>query len=146
MRACAFACLISCIGATSAAAWAFEETDICTVSHVSPELSVVLTYDPAAVVYTITLSRPVVTWPQSESFRLRFDGARPLIIGTDRHQLSEDRHSISVSDSGFGNVLDGIQFNDAMIALVGDDEISLSTADADAAMQAFRACPTAPVS
>ena len=109
-------------------------------------MSVVLTFDPAAEVYSITLTRADAIWPQSDTFRLRFDGPRPLIIGTDRHEYSNAERSLSVSDSGFGNVLDGIQFNTAMVALVGNDEISLPTVDASEAMQAFRDCPSAPVS
>lgn len=146
MRSLALALLLSCVSANAAFAWAFAQTEVCTVTHDGADMSVVLTFDPAAIVYTITLIRPDTIWPESDNFRLRFDGPRPLIIGTDRHERSDDGRRLSVSDSGFGNVLDGIQFNGAMIAIAGEDEIGLSTADSGEAMQAFRACPATPVS
>ncbi len=132
--------------ASSAVAWEFAETDVCTVTHDSTDMGVVLVFDPAASLYTITLTQPQNTWATDDNFRLRFDGPRALIIGTDRHVYGDEGRSLSVSDSGFGNVLDGIALNESMTALVGDQSVSLSTADAGEAMQAFRACPSAPIS
>ena len=145
MRA-ALACLTCLAFAGPVQAWTFSETDICRVTHSAAEMKVDLTFDPATAVYTITVTRPAAKWADDQNFRLQFDGPRPLIIGTDRHTLSDDRRSVSVSDTGFGNVLDGIALNDSMTALAGGDAVSLSTSDAEAAITAFRACPSAPLS
>lgn len=129
-----------------AAAWDFTETNVCTVTHAGPEMAVELTFDPARALYTIALTRPDAPWPQSPNFQLRFDGPRSLIIGTDRHQMDDQQRTLSVSDSGFGNVLDGIQFNNAMTALIGNETVSLSTDASASAMEAFRDCPSTPLS
>jgi hypothetical protein len=132
--------------ASPATAWEFIETTVCTVSHAGDDVEVAVVFDPSAALYTITLTLQQGTWPQSNAFRLRFDGPRALIIGTDRHSYSPDGRSLSVSDSGFDNVLDGIGLNQSMTALVADQSVSVATTDAKPAMDAFRACPSAPIS
>lgn len=122
-------------------AWTFTETDICRLTHAEDALAVDLSFDPAAGIYTITLTRPGMAWPDAPVFSLRFDGPRALQISTDRHVTGDEGRSLTVTDTGFGNVLDGIEFNTRMTALIGDQAISLSTDTAAPAMQAFRACP-----
>lgn len=130
---------------TQATAWEFEETTICRLTHTEQAASVDLTFDPAASRYSITLTRPV-PWPNAPIFQLRFDGPRPFAISTDRHTLSENGTRLTVTDTGFGNVLDGIQYNAQMTAIVGDETTSVSTMTAPEPMQAFRECPSAPTS
>lgn len=133
------AALLFC--ATPATAWEFRETDVCTLTHTDPAAEVVITFDPAQPLYTITLTRPERPWPAGPDFRIRFDGPRPIAIGTTRQVISDDGRSLSVSDTGFGNVLDGVQFNTLMFATVGDQGITIPLAGAAGPMADFRACP-----
>ncbi|KAF0115641.1 MAG: hypothetical protein FD150_928 [Rhodobacteraceae bacterium] len=127
-----------------AQAWDFTPTPICTILNDTPDLSVRVTYDPAQPEpYAITLTRPE-PWPVADTFGLRFDGSAGLTIGTGRHQLSPDRRTLTVSDTGFGNVLDGLAFNGMATALAGDTAIPFDLTGARPAVEAFRACGEVP--
>lgn len=78
-------------------------------------------------------------WPAADVFVMRFDGSAPLGIGTDRHQLDPTGRGVTVTDTGFGNVRNGLQFNDAAIATLGDRSVAISLAGAAAPVAAFRA-------
>ena len=140
----AMALMIS-VCATQASAWTFTETDICRLTYAEDAAAVEITFDPSENIYSITLTRPE-PWPAAPTFQLRFDGPIPLIIGTDQHELTDDGQSLSVRDTGFGNVLDGIQYNAMMTALIGDEAVTLSTMTAPDAVEAFRNCPSSPLS
>ncbi|MEO1532112.1 MAG: hypothetical protein AAFU72_08085 [Pseudomonadota bacterium] len=101
-----------------------------------------VTYDPRVPEYAIALRRDV-PWPKDALFAIRFDGPRGLTISTSRHQLSEGGTVLTVTDRGFGNVLDGLQFNDTATALTGSAALSVSLDGAAPAVEAFRACTTA---
>jgi len=101
------AAIILC--ASPATAWEFTETDVCILSHSDPAAEVTIIYDPAQPLYTITLTRPEKAWPAGPDFRIRFDGNRPISIGTTRQVISDAGRTVSVSDVGFGNVLDGVE-------------------------------------
>ena len=133
----AFAILL----AGSAQAWTLTETTVCTLSHSEGPTTVTVVFDPAARLYAITLTTADV-WDDSPTFRLRFDGPGALTIGTDQHVLSEDRRSLSVTDTGFGNVLAGIGGNQQMTALNGTQTVSVSTIGAADPLAAFVACPS----
>ena len=124
-----------------AQAWTFVETEVCTLTHIEDTTEVTVVFDPAAKLYTITLTT-AAEWSNSPSFRLRFDGPNALTIGTDQHILSSDRRSLSVSDTGFRNVLEGIALNQQMTALNGDQAITVSTTDAADPVADFTACPS----
>jgi hypothetical protein len=127
-----------------ALAWDFTPTPLCTVFSDTPDLSIRVTYDPAQPEpYAITLTRPD-PWPETETFGLRFDGPAALTIGTDRHRLSPDARSLTVTDTGFGNVLDGLASNRTATALAGETRIPFDLAGARPAVEAFRACGTVP--
>ncbi len=127
-----------------AQAWeAGTDGRLCTLTHETPEASARLTYDPAGPLYTITLTTPL-PWPDAPVFGIRFDGPNPIFITTDRHQLSEGGRALTVTDQGFGNVLDGLEFNVTATALTGDTALPLSLDGAAPAVAAFRACTTAP--
>jgi hypothetical protein len=49
-----------------------------------------------------------------------------------------------VTDSGFGNVLDGLQFNDTATAVTGAAELRIPLEGAAPAVEDFRACTKAP--
>jgi hypothetical protein len=71
---------------------------------------------------------------------MEFFGPRPLAIGTDRH--SADGATLTVRDSGFGNVLDGLEFNTNAVATSGARRVQIALDAAAPAVQAFRACPS----
>ena len=131
--------------ASPAAAWEFSATPLCTLTGGSAEAEVVLTYDPALPEYTISITLPGA-WPLAPVFGMAFDGPRPLTIQTPRHVLSEDRRTLTVTDTGFGNVLNGMEFNDTALALTGSTMVPIPLAGIGPAMQAFRACPEAALS
>lgn len=129
---------------TPAQAWVFTATPVCTILNNTPDLSLRVTFDPALPApYSITLTRPT-PWPQTETFGLRFDGPAALSIGTARHQLSGNGLSLTVTDTGFGNVLDGMEFNATATAIAGSVALALDLAGAAPVVQAFRACIVQP--
>ena len=116
---------------------------LCTLEHDEPGVAIRLTFDPSLPLYTITLTGPDA-WPRAGSFGIRFDGARPGTITTDRHALSADGRSLSVSDRGFGNLLDGLEFNDRATGFSGPAVLGVSLDGAAEAVQAFRRCGDIP--
>jgi hypothetical protein len=80
----------------------------------------------------------------TESFGLRFDGPAAMTIGTGRHQLSNQGRTLTVTDSGFGNVLDGLALNRTATALAGDTQVPVDLTGARPAVDAFRACGVVP--
>jgi hypothetical protein len=85
------------------------------------------------------IARPL-PWPGSPAFGIRFEGARTLAIGTDRHRLSDDGRTLTVTDTGFGNVLDGLEFNATATATAGGVSVALDLTGAADPVRAFRAC------
>lgn len=131
--------------AAPAAAWEFSPSPICTLSHAAPGAEVAVTYDPRrdqAYAIAITLDAP---WPDGPLFGIRYAGGRALEITTDRHVLSDGGRTLTVTDRGFGNVLDGLQFNAQATAISGDRAVTLSLDGAPDAVEAFRACTAAPL-
>lgn len=132
--------LIPFLLASPATAWEFSPTPICTLTHSAPTVDVVVTYDASLPEYTITLTTQT-TWPEAPQFGLTFAGPRPLAIATDRHILSDDRKSLTVKDTGFGNVLDGLELNAQAIGTSGSAQVVFDLTDAAPAVAAFRECP-----
>lgn len=127
-----------------AAAWEFTPGPVCLLTHATPEADVALTYDPAVPEYTITVSRSGRPFPVAPVFAMQFDGPRGLTISTTRHQNPEgDPARVRVTDTGFGNVLDGLQFNRTATALVGDEAIVFPLDGAAGPVAEFRACTDA---
>lgn len=125
-------------------AWeAGVEGALCTLTHDGEEAAVRLTYDPSVPLYTITIER-LEPWPIAERFTMSFHGAQPNMISTNRHVLSPDRRRLSVSDRGFGNVLDGLQFNDTATGLSGLETVVLDLEGAAPEVAIFRTCGQAP--
>lgn len=130
--------------ATSAQAWDFSPTPICTILNDTPTLSIRVTYDPGeAQPYAITLTRPD-PWPVTDSFGLRFEGPMAITISTSRHQRSPDGRTLTVSDTGFGNVLDGLAMNSIAAAMAGEMLVPFDLTGARPAVEAFRACGEVP--
>lgn len=123
-------------------AWDFAPSPICTLSHSEGGSDVTVTYDHGTKLYAIAVSSPD-GWPAAPGFSIRFDGARPNIISTTRHRVTGSR--LTVTDSGFGNVLDGLEFNKSATAYTETASITVSLDGAAMPVQAFRACAKAPV-
>lgn len=129
--------------ASPAAAWEFMPSPVCTLTDTSAAGTITLTYDPALPEYTVTITLADGAWDIADRFVMTFAGDRPKEIATDRHRISPDGRSLSVSDSGFGNVLDGLEFNQRAYAIAGGTTIGIGLDGIGPAMQAFRACPDA---
>ncbi|MGB0497534.1 MAG: hypothetical protein ACPGID_04280 [Rubricella sp.] len=129
---------------TPAYAWEVTLGPVCTLSHETEAVEVELTHDPAQPLYSITLRRDA-PWPNGPVFAMRFADAVPIFITTDRHVLSEGGRALTVTDRGFGNVLDGLQFNATAFALIDDQTIAIPLAGAAPAVAAFRECRAAAV-
>lgn len=124
---------------TPATAWEVELGRVCMLVHDEGSASVRVTYDPSVPEYAIAISRDR-SWRDSPVFAMRFDGPRGNVISTDRHVLSGDGATLTVTDSGFGNVLNGLEFNHTATALLGDQAAPFSLEGAAPAVRAFRAC------
>ena len=74
----------------------------------------------------------------------RNDGPAGLVISTDRHRLSADGRAVTVEDKGFGNVLNGLQFNGMAHAMLGDQVVSFPLSGAHDPVQEFRECKPVP--
>jgi hypothetical protein len=125
--------------ASPAAAWEFSPSPICTLTDA--EGTITVTYDARLPEYSITITLAEGTWPDDPAFAMSFAGNRPIFIQTDRHRNSPDGRSLTVTDSGFGNVLDGLEFNRRAYAISGDTTVGVSLEGIGPAMEAFRACP-----
>ena len=130
---------------TSAQAWEFTPGLPCRLNHETSQARVELTYDPTRPVYTITITR-TEAWPDAPVFGMRFDGPQGRAIGTSRHVLGEGGTSLTVTDRGFGNVLDGLQYNHTATAMAGDASVSFALDGAAEPVAAFRACDGAMLS
>lgn len=131
------------LSASPVFAWDFTPGLPCVLRHQTPEAEIELTYDPTQPLYTLSV-RQTEAWPGAPVFAMRFDGPAGLTISTDRHALSADGRTVSVADRGFGNVLNGLQFNNGATALLGDKEIRFPLDGAAEPVAAFRICRAAP--
>lgn len=120
-------------------AWEVEVGRLCELVHDGGDASVRVTYDPSIPEYAIEISR-ARPWRGSPVFAMRFDGPRGNIISTDRHVISGDGATLTVTDSGFGNVLNGLEFNRTATALLGEQAEAFSLDGAAPAVREFRAC------
>lgn len=127
---------------TQAQAWEFASAPICTLTHSEDAADITITYDHTTGLYAIAITTPQ-GWRVSPAFSIRFDGQRPNIISTQDHKAEGNR--LTVSDTGFGNVLDGLEFNATATAFTADRVATVSLAGAAEPVRQFRACATAPI-
>ncbi|PTX54788.1 hypothetical protein C8N43_3609 [Litoreibacter ponti] len=125
-----------------AQAWTFTPGPICRLSHATDMAEIELTFDPSAPLYSVTVTTPAPL-PQAPFFSMRFIGPSGQTISTNRHAYGADGTSVTVTDTGFGNVLDGLQFNQSAEAIVGDTIIAFPLEGAAQQTAAFRACEAA---
>lgn len=126
-----------------ALAWDVKSGRICELVHDGENAFVRVTYDPAIPEYAIAIT-PLDPWRQGPTFAMRFDGPRGITITTDRHVISPDGTTLTVTDRGFGNVLNGLEFNQTATALLGDRAVAVSLDGAAPAVRDFRACAISP--
>jgi len=127
--------------ASPAAAWEFSVSPICTLTDTSEAGEITVTYDPAITEYTVTVTLPEGQWPSDPTFGMAFANDRPISIQTDQHSISPDGRSITVKDRGFGNVLNGLEFNKRAYAVLGDTTVGIDLTGIGPAITAFRNCP-----
>jgi len=129
--------------ATPATAWEFTPGRVCFLAQNKDGLDVVLSHDPAQPLFTISLTRETA-WPEGDVFAIRFSGASPFTITTNRHTLSNGGRTLTVADTGFTNVLAGMRFNDIAYAVIGDEQVPFSLSGAGAGVPPFADCTPLP--
>ncbi len=129
------------LAASPTFAWEATLGPVCTLTHDTDTARIELTYDPSVPIYSIEITRKDTPWPSAPIFEMEFIGPNPLSITTDRHTLAENNKALTVEDQGFGNVLNGLQFNGSAIARSGGVQVEVPLAGAAPAVQAFRDCP-----
>lgn len=125
--------------ASPAAAWeASREGPVCYLTHSTEEATVTVSHDITKdVPYAIDLTR-AAGWDAHPVFAIRFDGLGPRTITTDRHQV--DDTTLTVTDTGFGNVLDGIALNFVALATTGETALVIPLEGAAPEVEKFKAC------
>ena len=135
--------LAFCLFAHPALAWEFTARPICTLSHAEDGASMAVTYNPAAEEpYAITVTGPALL-PVEPVFSIDFAGPRALTISTDRHVVTGN--TLTVTDHGFGNVLNGLEFNDTATASLNAAPLRFGLDGIAEPMAKFRACLTTPI-
>lgn len=124
-------------------AWEFTPGTPCVLRHETATVTIELTYDPTIPIYSISLTQPE-SFRQAPVFSMQFSGQMPVGISTDRHRFTNMGRTLTVTDSGFGNVLNGLQFNNKAIAILGNASIEIPLDDAADAVAAFRTCDVLP--
>lgn len=131
---------------TPAHAWEFTTGLPCLLTHETAQARIELTYDPTQPLYSVTIRRDEA-WPETPFFEMAFLGPQGRRIGTDRHVLSDDGRALTATDTGFGNVLDGLQYNHTATAIAGGITVTIPLDGAAGPVADFRACdPTPPTS
>ncbi|MEL6167593.1 MAG: hypothetical protein AAFR35_02800 [Pseudomonadota bacterium] len=126
--------------ASPAAAWEFSPLPICTLSHATETAEVTVTYDPVLPEpYAIAITRDT-PWPDAPVFAMRFDGPAGLSISTDRHVVTDEGRTLTVTDRGFGNVLNGLEFNSIATAGAGGEQARFPLGNAAPEVRKFRDC------
>ncbi|WP_147107307.1 hypothetical protein [Tateyamaria sp. syn59] len=128
--------------ASPAHAWDFSPSPICTLSHQEEAAEITVTYDHATRLYAIAVTN-TDGWPSAPAFSIRFDGAQPNTISTTRHITTGQ--TLTVTDAGFGNVLDGLEFNSTATAFTQTAAVTVSLTGAAPEVQKFRACTATPI-
>ena len=140
------ALFLSLIFATPATAWEASVGQICTLSHDTSSAEIFLTYDPSQPLYTLTVTQKTEAWTQAPWFAMRFEGPSPIEIATSRHVLSDGAASLTVADTGFGNVLDGLEYNQTAYAFTRDGVAEFPLDGAAPQVRIFRDCAGAQLS
>ena len=118
---------------------------ICLLSHETSTAEVVVSHDPRQPQpYAIRITRLDGPWLGGAVFSIDFQGAGALTISTDRHKLSDGNATLMVADSGFGNVLRGLEANETALAVLDDQSVALPLSGAAPEVEKFRTCANRP--
>ncbi|MEO0915779.1 MAG: hypothetical protein AAFY31_02180 [Pseudomonadota bacterium] len=125
--------------ANPATAWeATRDGPVCFLTHETEDAEIVVSHDiTKAVPYAIELTR-VEGWQAGPFFAIRFDGLGPLTITTDRHTVTDK--TLTVTDTGFGNVLNGIAQNFVALATSGATAMVIPLEGAAPEVEKFKDC------
>ncbi|WP_353315099.1 hypothetical protein [Shimia sp. NS0008-38b] len=126
-----------------AAAWEATTDNICTLTHETADAHIHLTYDPSKPLYTLAITQTSAPWQPTPWFAMRFIGPNEIIISTPQHALTNNGHTLNVADSGFDNVLDGLQFNTMALAFTEAKTVTIPLKGAAPEVQKFRDCTAA---
>lgn len=136
---------ILCLFAMPASAWEFTSSPTCTLRHSTAKADLEITFSArASALYFVEITQNESIWRPGPIFTMGFDGPRRSMISTDRHTLGAEGKSLRVTDSGIGNLLDGIEFNFVALARSGDTALTFSLTGAASAVRRFRACVASP--
>jgi hypothetical protein len=119
---------------TDAHAWEFSTEPICTVTDAGSQTALKLTYD--GTIYTLHLTHSD-GWASADIFAIRFAPNGPF-IQTTRHQINGT--TLSVADTGFGNVLTGLQINQTAQAMLGETIRDITLEGAFKPVEKFKSC------
>ncbi|MEM7720184.1 MAG: hypothetical protein AAF222_13370 [Pseudomonadota bacterium] len=125
--------------ASPAFGWeASREGPVCLLTHDTEDAKIIVSHDISkAVPYAIDLTR-ADGWQAGPLFAIRFDGLGPLTITTDRHTVTD--RTLTVTDTGFGNVLDGIARNFVALATSGTTALVIPLEGAAPEVEKFKSC------
>lgn len=126
-----------------ALAWEHVEGETCNIEASFETADVTVTYFPRDRAYAIFLRNKIGPYPDDRSvLSIAFIGARPNTIRTrDFFFPDGDPSVVSVIDRGFGNVLDGLAYNDTAHLFLDDERIlSIPLDGATEPVAAFRTC------
>ena len=128
--------------ATPTLAWeATSKGPVCLLTQKTDETTVEVSHDPRKPqAYSIQLRHAQSNWQGAPLFAIHFQGPVEITISTDRHRLIDGNAALIVSDSGFGNVLDGLAFNHTAHAILGDQSMVIPLDGAAPEVARFRAC------
>ena len=130
--------------ALSSPVFAWEATRdgiVCRLSHETGTGAVLVSHDPRKPQpYAIQLRQLAGKWQDNPIFAIRFDGPGRLTITTDRHRLLDDNAELIVADSGFENVLRGLEANLVATAMLGNQALAFPLSGAAPEVARFRAC------
>ncbi|SMP24994.1 hypothetical protein [Shimia sagamensis] len=132
--------------ASPATAWEAATSPICSLTHETAEAHIHLTYDPSKPLYTLAITQKSAPWQPTPWFAMRFIGPNEITISTPEHALSNNNQTLNVADSGFGNVLAGLQFNAAALAFTEAQTVTIPLEGAAPEVQKFRTCAAAQLS
>lgn len=118
--------------------WEFSRDPVCRLHHQSPSAQIDISFNSEPTRYQLSITLSGLDWNAAPSFGIFFDGGKSLTIGTDRHIINGD--TLSVVDSGFGNVLNGLEFNQVATAFTSSHVVTFNLEGAADAVRQFRDC------
>ena len=115
---------------------------LCTMTQAEPDARAVVTFDATLPEYAISITLTDRVWDVSPVFTIAFVGSAGLTISTGAHVLTDGGATLTVRDRGFGNVLNGLQFNATARAISGLTQVDIDLSDAAQVVEQFRECPS----